>query len=175
MASRYGHTWISQYGSDPQGPGGKEWRHTLGGLTNDQLRAGFDGDMRRGDAWPPSSTSFRALCFAVPAFSRVRDEITNRGAGQSLSPFAMLVWSRVDMHRWRLADADRADRMLREAFDTAREDVVGGMALPEPRMTLPAPAPPKRTPASPETAAAELSRLNVLLGESVERDLGTQP
>jgi hypothetical protein len=80
------------------------------------------------------------MCLGIPAFASVRAEIVSISGPAPLggtsrtciSPFARMVWSNLDSHRWRNADADRADRLLREAYDAAREHVMSEPHVPAP-------------------------------------------
>lgn len=174
MASRYGHAWVSQYGTTPGGFAGAEWRDTLAGLSAEQFREGFRADRLRGAEWPPSSTAFRAMCLAVPSLAAVRAEVDVRAAARHnplggsapavrMSPFAMEVWSRLNTYAY--THGDKPDRVLREAFDLAREHVMAGGDLPEPVAELPPPEPPKRTPVSPEVAKAAFADIAAILGD----------
>lgn len=171
MASRYGHAWVSQYGADPAGIAGAEWRSTLGGLNATQLRRGFELDQGRGSEWPPSSTAFRALCLDIPSLADVRLEVTRRiRAGRSVSstqwPFLRLVWSFVDSYRYANTDsANRADRMLRDAYEMAREHVIFGGELPEILAEIEAPKPEPRKPAAADVVAANLAAMKAALGD----------
>ncbi len=157
----FGHTWLSQYGARPDGIGGDTWAAALAGVTGAQLAAGLQATLALGSDYPPSAPRFRALCLGIPSLATVRVELARRDARRS--PFVVLVWSHVDAHRYRMADADRADRMLREAYDAAREHVMRGGSMPEPAVELEAPAPTKRTPAPPEVAEWNLSEIATAL------------
>lgn len=129
MASRYGHAWVSQYGPSPAGFAGAEWRETLSGIDEARIKSGFTADIVRGADWPPSSTAFRAMCFDIPSVGEVRKQLSEKNADRS--PFVNLVWRNIDGHRYKMADADKADRILREAHAMAREHVMSGGALPD--------------------------------------------
>lgn len=157
----FGHTWLSQYGARPDGIGGDTWAAALAGITGAQLATGLQATLALGSDYPPSAPKFRALCLGIPSLATVRAELARRDARRS--PFVVLVWSHIDAHRYRMSDADRADRMLREAYDAAREHVMRGGSMPEPAVELEAPAPMKRTPAPPEVAERHLSDLATAL------------
>ena len=133
MASRYGHAWVSQYGPQPQGFAGAEWRETLCGLTPDQIRDGFDGDVLRGDAWPPSSTMFRTMCLSIPILAVVGLQIRK---GEVTSGFARMVRANLDGYRFKQVAAREADRMLADAYNIARESVLGGEKIPDEVLAL---------------------------------------
>jgi hypothetical protein len=150
MAEIYGPRWTSAYGEDAGVGAGETWAKGLIFLTPAQIAIGLESAIASTDDWPPTLPAFRALCLGIPPIASVRAELADRDARRS--PFTMLVWSRLDSYRYRMADADRADRLLREAYESAREHVMRGGVLPEARDELPAPEPETRTPASEETA-----------------------
>lgn len=130
MAAMYGHTWVSQYTAEPHGVAGDTWAAVLAGLTGAQIAAGMRSCAASGEAWPPSAPRFRAWCLSVPEFPTVRAELMARNGTRT--PFARLVWQHVDGFRFRTVAAEQGDRMLREAYDAARDHVMRGGALPEP-------------------------------------------
>lgn len=161
MAALYGHTWTSAYGDSSRGPAGAQWAKTLAGMTRAQIEAGIDACRAEGAEWPPSAPRFRAMCLGIPSLARVRLELTR---GQP-SPFARMVWANLDVHRYRTESADRADRMLREAYDLAREDVMQGAELPpEPVAAMTDDTRREPVPADPETAKARMAEIAELLG-----------
>lgn len=161
MAEVYGHRWTSAYGDDAGASTGRTWAKGLTGLTPTQIGHGLDAAIVSSDEWPPSLPAFRALCLAVPAFASVRAELAARDSRRS--PFARLVWLNLDTHRWRTADADRGDRLLREAYDMAREHVMRGGELPEPVAEI-THSPEPRRPASAETARHHIDTIAASLG-----------
>lgn len=128
MTSRYGHRWTSNYGDEPGGIAAAEWRDALSGCGQAEVDSGFAADLRRGDGWPPSSSEFRAMCFSIPSFATIKPR-----ASRTTEPtrFEVLVWQNVDSYRYRQADADKAERMLRDGYEIAREHVMAGGDLPE--------------------------------------------
>lgn len=59
LTQMYGHRWTSAYGeTDAEGI----WQRVLQDLTPQQLAAGLDALVRKGEAWPPTAPEFRALC-----------------------------------------------------------------------------------------------------------------
>lgn len=125
MADCYGHRWVSAYGADPRAGAGGTWARGLSGLTPQQIGQGVDSCIAGAYAWPPTLPEFRALCLGVPPFAAVRAE-TSRS-----EPFTRLVWQYLDGHRYRNSSADVADRMMREAYELAREHVMRGGELPK--------------------------------------------
>lgn len=165
MASRYGHTWVSQFGASPAGFAGAEWSGTLSGITRSQIVSGMATDAARGAEFPPSSPRFRAMCLGIPEFGSVRRELTSRNsASRAASPFAVLVWQHLDTYRWKQSPADHADRLLREAYEAAHEHVMRGGALPDAPVAELSHAKEERKPADPETAKAEIERMAQMLG-----------
>lgn len=130
MASRYGHTWLSQFGPSPDGYAGDEWAKTLSGMNKDRIMQGMDADQIRGGEWPPSSTQFLSMCHRIPEFSVVRIELNGRNTTRT--PFGQLVWNKLDGFNYKQLAADKADRLLRDAYDAARIHVLEGGALPYP-------------------------------------------
>ncbi len=164
MAEIYGHRWASAYGAEPS----ETWAKGLAGITPRQVADGLNACLRSADPWPPSLPQFRGMCFGVPELFAVRAELlAHLRPGASVpSPFARLVWSMLDGYRWRQSDADKADRMLREAYEQARAHVMSGGPLPEkPVAAIEQQEAPKPKPAAPETAKAALDRLAAMLGQ----------
>lgn len=125
MADVYGHRWVSSFGADPRAGSGGTWARGLAGLTPPQIGQGIDACIAGAYAWPPTLPEFRALCLGVPPFAAVRAD-TSKADG-----FTRLVWQFLDGHRYRQSPADVADRLLREAYELAREHVMRGGALPK--------------------------------------------
>lgn len=145
MAEIYGYRWTSAYGEDPSGGAAATWAKGLAGLTGEQLAAGLGSSIASADPWPPTLPEFRLRCLGVPSFAAVRND-TGRRDG-----FTRLVWQYLDGHRYRTSSADKSDRLLREAYDQAREYVMRGGKLPEePVAVLGQAAVATPVPASPE-------------------------
>jgi hypothetical protein len=169
MIAMYGHSWSSSMGEAPQTDVGQltmvgdTWARGLTGLNDVQIASGLSACLMTSDEWPPSLPKFRSMCFGLPSFATVRAELHDRDAQRS--SFARLVWSYVDAHRYRIADADRADRMLREAFDEACAHIKRGGAMPSsPVGRIEAPKVPERRPANPETVRKCCADIEALLG-----------
>jgi len=160
MATRYGHAWVSQYGAEPSGIGGAEWAETLAGLALEQIGAGFAADRARGAEWPPSAPLFRSLCLAIPGFAQIRRSIV----AKDRTPFMRLVWQHIDGYRFSRADQTVADRMLRDAYEIARDHVMRGGALPPEPVAEIAPPVAKGMPATEQTARQHLDNLAKLFG-----------
>lgn len=164
MAGMFGHTWISQYGPKPDGLGGDTWAAALSGISGAQLAQGLRETLLLASDFPPSAPRFRALCLGIPTIGAVRREIASRDAERS--PFARLVWSFLDSYRMRHVDADKADRMVGDAYEMAREHVMRGGELPRESPAIERSAPEPIKPASPEAVAAALKSVETLFGSS---------
>lgn len=161
----FGHTWTSQYGPKPHGIGGDTWATALGGVTPAQLADGLRATLALGGEFPPSAPKFRAMCFSIPSLAVVRNEILGRDTERT--PFGRLVWQHLDTYRARHADADKADRMVRDAYEIAREHVMRGGALPEdPSALIERDAPMPVKPAAPEVVADVAEKLRAVLGDA---------
>lgn len=149
MADVYGHRWTSAYGADPAKGAGSTWAKGLAGLAWPDMARGLDACMAGADPWPPTLPEFRAMCFGIPSLAAVRLDHS--------TPFGRLVWQYLDTHRMRHASADAADRMIRDAYELAREHVLRGGALPVESLAITHEEPAK--PVVPETEAERLARL----------------
>lgn len=141
---------------------GETWAAGLGGLSADQLGAGVRAvSMTWAEPRAPMLGEFRALCLGVPTLADVRAELLQRDVRRS--PFAIMVGRRLDHYQWRHADQRDADRMLREAYLSAREAVMAGEPLPE---LLPeiahVEAAPKPAP-NPEVARVAIESIRAML------------
>ena len=171
MTSAYGHSWTSVHGTSPQDPAtgdltvdGDTWSRALAGLTAQQVGAGLDGCLREAEDFPPSVGRFRAMCLGIPSLVAVKRELAAKDTQRS--SFACLVWGELDAWAYRHADARAAERMLRDAYEAARERVMAGEKLPEPAAAeLAHDTTAKPKPAIPETREERIARLQALLGE----------
>jgi hypothetical protein len=166
MADVFGHRWISAYGADPQGGAGQTWAAGLAGLTPPQIAAGVDACMVSADPWPPTLPQFRAMCLGIPAFPAVRarlGDFLRRRESVVVDPFDRLVWQHLDTYRVRQVSADQADRLIRDAYDIAREHVMRGGELPEPSVEIEHKAEPVK-PVPPEEAAKRIEAIKAELG-----------
>ncbi len=167
MAAIYGHRWASAYGEAPEREGtltvaGDTWARGLAGLTPVQIGEGIDRCLASGEPWPPTLPEFRALALGIPALAVVRAEV--RPGAPAVSAFTRAVWSRLDGWAYQRADADRADRMLREAYELTREAVMRGEPLPdEPLAAISQQQPECKPPATAEQARAHLARIEAEL------------
>lgn len=132
MVAMYGHAWHSVHGVSPQDEGtgrltvdGDTWAKALSGITGTQMAAGLAACLAEGGEFPPSAPRFRGMCLGVPSFPSVRRDT------DKADPFTRLVWQNLDGYLYRQAPADKADKMLRDAYELAREHVMLGGQLPE--------------------------------------------
>lgn len=125
MAEIYGHRWSSAYGDDPAGSAAQTWAKGMAGLTPQQVADGIGSSIACADPWPPTLPEFRLRCLGIPTFAAVRADASRQDG------FTRLVWQYLDGHRYRLASSDRADKLLAEAYEQAKEFVMRGGQLPD--------------------------------------------
>lgn len=160
MLALYGNTWDLQYGRAPEGISRETWAAALGGITGPQIAEGLRACVAEGRDFPPSAPRFRAMCLGIPTCEAVAHAITS--AAQK-PPFARLVWQYLDVYRFRRADTTTAMKLLRDAYELAREYVMRGGALPAPGAEIEhRPAP--RKPGNPEVALAALAQISEIVG-----------
>lgn len=163
MAEIYGHRWTAAYGEDPDTGAGATWAKGLAGVEPRQLASGLAASIASADPWPPTLPEFRARCLGIPPMSAVRMDATK------VEPFTRLVWQFLDGYRYKQASAEKADRLLREAYELARVHVMRGGALPESAVAeIEHTAAPK--PQIPETREEREARLRQLLGDDFNLD-----
>lgn len=165
MADVYGHRWTSAYGTDPAAGAGNTWAIGLAGLSPQQVGEGVQACIASSNPWPPTLPEFRAMCLGIPSFAYVR---TDTGPARHL--FTALVWQYLDGYAYRQASLERADRMLREAYELAREHVMRGGDLPEQPAALIGQEKREAKPAAPEVAQAAIAAAKELLGEVAPRE-----
>lgn len=169
MAEIYGHRWNSSFGEDASVGAGVTWARGLVGLTAGQIAQGIEAAVASSDPWPPTLPAFRALCLGIPSLAAVRADL--RSDRLERMPFTRMVWQHVDGYAYKRADADRADRMLREAYDHTRDAVMRGAPICAPVIaSLRAPAAPPRTAAAPEVAKRHLDELAEALGQPTDQE-----
>lgn len=153
MAEIYGHRWTTSYGDDPERGAGGTWAKGLAGVTPAQLASGLAACIASADPWPPTLPEFRARCLGIPPLAAVRLDSAQADG------FTRLVWQHLDGYRYKQAAADQSDRMLREAYELARQHVMRGGELPAPSAELEDPKRRKPVPARPEVAAAAMDAI----------------
>lgn len=124
MAEIYGQKWTRDYGDNPDDGAGQTWAKGLAGVTPPQMARGLSACIASSDPWPPTLPEFRAKCLGIPSFASVRLDAAKE------SPFTILVWQHLDGYRYKQASSDSGDRLLREAYELAREFVMLGGELP---------------------------------------------
>jgi hypothetical protein len=157
----------------PDGIAAAEWRGTLAGITAAQMAEGFDADTSRGDAFPPSSTQFRAMCLGIPSLASVKSEIDDRARdrGQSIiSRFSRGVWSRLDVYAYRTSADKDARARLRDAYELTKTFVMEGGVLPLDPVALIEKQVTPIKPAPPEVVKAHLERMRNILREPDPED-----
>lgn len=171
MAGLYGHTWTSAYGDNSRSIAGAEWARTLAGLTRQQVEQGIDACRAEGGEWPPSAPRFRAMCLGIPSFATVQFEIATPGVERSL--FTRSAWQFVDGYAYRLASSKDAVKLLRDAYERARDLVMRGHSLPAvaPAAAIADDTMREPAPASPERAKAALSEIAASLGINDSREM----
>jgi hypothetical protein len=132
MAEIYGHRWTSAYGDNPNEGAALTWAKGLGGLQSRQVADGLRACLASADPWPPTLPEFRAMCLSVPTLAQVRMEIR----GGEHSQFTRAVWANVDGYRFKQSSSEASDKMLREAYELTREQVMRGEPLPDPSIPV---------------------------------------
>lgn len=169
MVAIYGHRWVSSFGVSAENGEGyltlaaETWARGLAGVTNQQIGQGVAACVTGSDSWPPTLPAFRALCLGIPTYGAIRAELLGDTADRT--PFARFVWTFVDSYAYRMSPGSAADRMLREAYETARDAVMRGAKLPEPSPAIAAPEPEPMTRATDETAQREIDALKSYLAQ----------
>lgn len=158
MATAYGHRWTSAFGDDPRATAGRVWATALADISRVQIDEGLKACITSADPWPPTLPEFRAKCLGIPTLAEVRLDTARR------SPFVALVWRYLDNFAYRQANAERAERMLREAYELARTARMQGLPIPDPIAGNVEQAKRKPTPARPEVAAGHIAMIHSLLG-----------
>lgn len=172
MAEIYGHRWTSSYGDSTEQDGAAgTWAKGLAGLTPAQVADGLRACVVRSDPWPPTLPEFRALCLAIPSLAETDAEVAayiaasqRTGATATLSRFGRLALEFLDSYRWRHAQEDKADRLMRDAYEQAREHVMRGGELPEePVALIEQEENPVKNPVDPEKVKQEMEAIKRML------------
>lgn len=175
MLGMFGHTWASQYGDHPSGTTAETWAQALAGVSPPMIAIGLRACLAEGKEFPPSAPRFRGMCMGIPSFATVKFESTKPDAERS--PFTRAVWLHLDGYAYRQASARDGDRMLRDAYELASEQVMRGTKLPEPaagELEAPSDAKPNVNP-DPEARKALAERMRRETFEPGEFELLTQP
>lgn len=167
MAAIYGHKWTSSYGErcdDDEGAltlVGDTWARGLSGISDQAIARGVNGCLMSSDPWPPSLPLFRASCLAIPSLAMVRLAIAGK---VDQTPFSRLVAGNLDTYRMRQVDAEKADRMVRDAYELAREHAMCGGDLPPEPAAFIENEKPEHKPAPPEVAKRHLEEIAKAIG-----------
>lgn len=160
LTAIYGHRWTSAYGENPAGLGGDTWAAGLFGITPQELATGLEAcAFTRADPWPPTLPEFRCLCLSIPTLTAVRLDI----AKPERQPFTRMVLAQLDMFSFTRAEQAKAERLLSDAYDHARELRLAGVEPPALQAVLTADPPPPYQPASPDVARRVLRDLGAFL------------
>jgi hypothetical protein len=163
MIEIYAHRWTAAHGESVEADGSSAgtWAKGLSGISGQQLAAGLEACIVRADAWPPTLPEFRAMCIGIPSLAEVRADLRRTDAERA--PFTALVWRHLDGWAYRHADGAKAERLLAEAYATAREAVMRGEPLPEQLLVVEHKAPEPIKRADPEAARAHLDAMRAEL------------
>ncbi len=165
----WGHRWTTHFGELPVGDNGaltlvgNLWAQGLSGYSADQLLAAMGKFIAQGDEWPPNLPMMVAQCAGIPSLNAVRLELRDREAART--GFTRLVWRYLDSYALGRADTDRHDRMVRDAYDLARENVLAGReSIPTDSAALPAPVPERAKREDVQPAGVSIAEARRALG-----------
>jgi len=171
MISVWGHKFSSHNGELPVDDFGELtvgalfWAKGLAGFGESTIMAGIQKAMMDGNTWPPNLPEMRLLCMGVPSLADVRHDL--KADSGTRKPFTRLVWQFIDGYQHRNASTDAAGRMVRDAYELARDHVIRGGALPSVaagELTQDGPAPLEV--AAPEVVCAHMAEARELLGRA---------
>lgn len=103
---------------------GNLWANGLAGFSEPQILGTLAYYVEIGSSWPPNLPQVRKHCAGIPELARVRQELLGREPKRT--GFARLVWSYLDTYQLARVDQDKADRMIRDAYDLAVENLLSG-------------------------------------------------
>lgn len=170
MAAIFGHRWTSSFGDSAEDStgvltvAGETWRRGLAGLAEMQIGVGIEACIAASEPWPPTLPEFRAMCLGVPSFPAATQQF--RQPAEMRTAFVRLMWQHIDGWQFAQANTRDAERMLRGAYELAREHVMRGGALPEPSIAIEAAKPREAKPASPEVVKAAMDKIAAAIGVS---------
>lgn len=165
----YGHLWTKKFGDSPMDEveeytvQGETWAMALRTVSGRQIANAMEKLLVSGATFPPTLPEFKLLCFDIPT---VEDcDAYLRGHAEP-TPFTVTVARRMKhaggSWKYRHASVEKAERMLRNAYEMVRADVMLGKPLDEVHMLI-ASEEPERKPASPETVAAARAKVAEVL------------
>lgn len=151
---------------------GAVWQQGLMGLNRQQVAEGLRRSLMSAEPWPPTLPEFRARCLGIPSLAQVQLLLSKcESQDTEAAAFCRLVWRFLDGHRFTWAEAEDADRMLREAYKLAREYRMELGPLPaKPAAAISFIKQPKPTRASQETADKHKRKLAERLGMDIGED-----
>lgn len=120
---------------------------------------GLKASLANSDPWPPTLPEFRARCLGIPPFQQVRIEVH----ASKRSAFTTMVWQQIDGYQFKQVSAEKSDRMLKDAYELARELVMRGVPLPEVAEHAIEQQEAQVKPASKEQVAARLDEIGDIL------------
>lgn len=150
LTAIYGHRFVSAFGDDPRNVVGDTWARTLADLGPEDLARGLRACAFGSDDWPPTLPAFRAFCLEIPSFVEIRAALREHG-GPNETGFLRLLWRYLDRYAFGRADQVRAESMLRDAYEQAREYRMSGGGYPavldwQPQNESIAPPRPNKSP-----------------------------
>lgn len=176
LVGAYGERWTRAYGDSPERfeherptgqltDAGATWAQGLAGLGRAELARGVGRVLLSASPWLPTLPEFRALALGIPTLAQVQLVLARRlDQDEEVAAFCRLVWRFIDSYRFARADVTTADRIVRDAYELAREYRMALGELPAAPVAAIAQAePPRPTKASEETARAHMARIAELL------------
>jgi hypothetical protein len=174
----YGPKWTSRAGELPFDDDGRltiaggVWSRGLAGMSRDAVLRALERHARV-SAWPAELSEMRALCLGVPTLAEVRVMLQEENARKPA--FVVLMFQHLDYYNWRHgADVSRADRMLRDAYEVAREHVMLGGELPKVEAAIEHEKQAPK-PASPGAAGATFAEAREAFGTRTGKDAAAGP
>lgn len=128
MSAMFGHTWVSQYGSSPEGVARETWLAVIGDLSPRQIGSGLDALKSSAMEWPPSAPRFRAMCFPFPSIREVRKEIERRDGTDC--DFSAYILRMIDRYQYQQGTISTRERILKEAYTDLKTYVLDGFEIP---------------------------------------------
>lgn len=188
LAGVYGWRWTKAYGDSPERfdgdrptgeltVAGETWQQGLTGITHAELTLGLSRALTSADPWPPTLPEFRAMALGVPTLAQVQLALANRREQpDGMTAFVRLVWRWIDGYAFARADTSTAERMVRGAYELAREYRMQLGPLPAaPVAVIEQAEPPRPTAASAATAAAHMARIAEMLHVAPDDDQTDPP
>lgn len=165
MAEIYGRTWTGSFGVSADQS--HAWATILGDLTGKQLACGLAALTDKPSDFPPSATSFRALCLAgeVANHNLPSESDAYREACEHAHPAGPEGWSHMVVRHaaltvgyWDLMNrpAEETRKTFAKVYAKAIAELLAGREFPEPARSLPAEVVIHATPAEARAAREEL-------------------